>query len=349
MNKPKKILFNTVTIATPMGISASKREIDDIEAPVTSSKYGELLLDPSVKRKFDDLEALVRKNKQNDINYLCFAVKKVLKTTPEWMVQLSANYTQILADVATMDPELTTDSSRYLFLSNDTNLLRYFLFQLTGAAPSLEQVFTGTEGAETVSGLTEMMNGLREREARTRYYQFKYAQAMLFQVAYSQAVYEISTVFVDTTVAFHKTRERAFKSIYSQLIAIINSYVGKPQLAKEDLEAISKMKEKVDQTRQMMNVRKKMETSKTQNLTALLQVLITLDPDMGKDTPVPGKDLLHMTPTESACKAASPSLQSQIRANLPNPQSKKCKPRSRSCWNEVGKSFTHATQGHTSQ
>ena len=240
--------------------------------------YGELLVDPVMKKKFDELSQLVQRNHMNDVNYLTHRVAEIAKAKLPILLRLSTIYTEMLQKVPDVRPEITTASDSFKFLADDTNLLAFFMHQVTQDGKSTKDFLTGKESPATAEHLAEMTHAIKLRESRLRFYQFKFAQSTLFHVAFSSAIWDVSQMFVTTTEAFHKTRENAFNSVYNKLMNIINEYVGREQLKPKDIQEMDDIKALVDDTAHLMAVRKSLETSKTTNLKALLAQLAQLEP-----------------------------------------------------------------------
>ena len=266
-----------------MGLTGSKEDKTVSDAELlrslggTSSKYGKLLLDPVVQRKFGELYELVDKNRLNDINYLVKQVASFNKEQLPVLQALSDTYEKMLEGAVKLDPVGLKDrTDRFVFLSNDQNIMRYFLFTSGDEGVPMASLLTGHETSPTLHSIKDMVDSLKLRNARLLYYQFKFAQASLFQAAFAQSMWTIATVFVDQTAAFHKARETVFQSVLRQMFGIFNKYAGSQIFTDKEVDDLETIKRKMDDTKKLVSVKDKLDKQKMDSLHSLLGELVQL-------------------------------------------------------------------------
>lgn len=283
-----------------MGVNASKdfpsdstilSELNKPQKDGTAHKFSELLLDPIVKRKFDDLYQLIQHNSLNDINHLSRAVAGFQKERLPVLLELSKVYSGMLQDVKKMMPELQSDLDRFLFLGEDANLVKYFYWQSGSGSPSVATVLTGQESPEILRSLQTFVSDLRTRDAKMRYFQFKFSQSMLFQAAFAQTMWVLASAFLQSTQTFHRVRETAFGSVFKQLSELIQKYTGSDDVKLQDVDQLDKLIKKMGDVKHLANVREKLEDKKLTSIKDLLQDLIKMDSEIssnpGSLLPVP--------------------------------------------------------------
>jgi hypothetical protein len=249
-------------------------------AEVKTPKFAELLVEPTVKRRFDDLLKLVKHNNRNDINYLARTVAEFQKEKLPVLLGLSKSYTQMLKQVAQMKPEFKSEVECFNFLSDDQNLMKFLYWQTGSDDPVIQSVLTGQESPNLVSSVKGFMNDLHVRDAKLKYFQFKYAQTALFQAAFVQSMWHLANVFVQSTQAFHRLRETVFGSVFKQMTAIVKKYTGADDISLQDVDELDKLTKKLNSVRDMAEIKDKMENQKMTNIKDLLQDLIKMDSEI---------------------------------------------------------------------
>lgn len=294
-----------------MGANSSKDLPADIEILAALSKkdggvtndYSDLLLDPIVKRKYSDLYQLVQHNSMNDMNHLTRVVAEFQKEKLPVLLQLSKIYSTMLTQVEKMQPELKTETERFQFLGEDANLVKFFYWQSGSGSPSVATMLTGQESPDILRSLQSFVGDLRVRDAKLRYFQFKYAQAMLFQAAFTQTMWVVASAFVQSTQAFHRVRETAFGSVFKQMSSIVQKYTGADDVRLEDVDKLDKLTKKLSDVKKLAEVRDKLESKKLTSIKDLLQDLINMDSEITADPskllPVPPGLMsgIEMTPS----------------------------------------------------
>ena len=277
---------------------------------VISDKYAGMLLDPVIAGMFEKLYQLVQHNYHNDMNYLTTAVAQSRKEDEGTkdkrlpvLVLLSKVYTEMLKDVGNMEKSLPDEDARFLFLGDDENLMKYFYWKsgsgkvpaAAAAAPAPPPssvdgadgpaALTGNESPLMLSGMAAFAADLKGRDARMRYFQFKFAQATLFQAAFTHIMWGLAKTFVETTQAFHKARETAFGSVFKQMMSIVQKYTSADEMSMKDLDDITKIRDKMESISNLTDVRDRLEKEKVTSLKGLLKDLVNLDSVFGDNDP----------------------------------------------------------------
>lgn len=275
-----------------MGANASKEDGVPSEVATTlnlmddtsndkAQKFSELLVEPAVKRRFDDLLKLVKHNSMNDINYLARNVASFQKEKLPVLLYVSKMYSQMLQEVRKMNPEFKSEGECFNFLADDHNVLKFFYWQSGSDDDAVIQgVIADNKNTKLEEPIKAFMNSLRGREARLRYYQFKYAQTALFQASFVQSMWLLSNVFVQSTQAFHRLRETVFGSVFKQMSAIVQKYTGADDISLKDVDELDKLTKKLNSVRSLSEIKDKMENQKMTSIKELLQDLIKMDSEI---------------------------------------------------------------------
>ncbi len=285
-----------------MGGSSSK----PLELPKdVPRKYGKLLLEPAVVKKFDALTELVKKNNDNDLHFLTQVITKIHAEQAPLMQKVAGLYESMLQDVIRVRG-MDRDQA-YGYLADNKNMQDFFLRMSGGTEGRIsdEDYIKGPSGSPSGGPIRldvdRFIDNLRARDAKTRYYQFKFMQATLFQAAFAHAMWEIAKVFVDSTAAFHKSRENVFHSVMKQMFGIINKYTGGDALTVKDMDDIETIRQQMEETQQMLEVRKLLDQQKTLKLQTVLESMAKIDPEGF------GADYGKLVPTVTGAKSPSAS------------------------------------------
>lgn len=250
--------------------------------------YAELLIDPIVKTQFAELHDLLRHNSANDLNYMCRLIAKFQKEKMEVLTIISKLYSDMLKDVVKMDPELKTEEQRFKFLADDQNLLMYFYWVSGSKAPSVTTMLTGQESPEIMKMMAKFVGDLRMRDARSKYYSFKYCQATLFQAAFAFTMWKLAKAFTDTTRLFHRARETVFGSVFKQMQSIVSKYTLDNEVKLDDVDQLQKVARKLMDVKQLAEVREKLDEQKMMSVKDLLVDIMKVDDEIAND---PGRIL----------------------------------------------------------
>jgi hypothetical protein len=248
--------------------------------------YEKLLLDPTLKPKFDRLEMLFRRNDMNDINYIAAYIAEVQKKKSPVLIEVSKRYSQMLKDVVQIEPSISTDQDSYKYLADDNNILKFYFTKLQAENQGWKQIFTGNENEDTAKRMTEFMHSMHLHEAKLLFFQFKYAQNMLFQAACSHCTWDIAGLFVDQTLAFHRARESMFKNVFRQIASMTAGYIGMDAINLDDIDEIKKMQGEVDKVKKLYDAREKLEKQRLVSVKDALKMFIVKS-DIGNGSMLP--------------------------------------------------------------